>query len=145
MNREMLEDHLGATERQLAEVLRHIAHQRELVAQLERDGHDAAQDTRLLEQLEEVLAMHVADCNRLRRQLGLLRSEPGLQERLDQNERNVSEAKRHIERLRKLRGELQRGSIDFRLATNTLKQFEQRLAAYIGERDRLRKELGLPD
>jgi hypothetical protein len=30
-----------------------------------------------------------------------------------------------------------------RRATNVLRQFEQRLATHIGERDRLRKELGL--
>jgi predicted DNA-binding protein YlxM (UPF0122 family) len=145
MNRAMLEDHLAASEQHLAEAARHVAHQRERVAQLKREGHDTAQDTRLLEQYEEVLAMHIADRNRLRRQIG---QEIGLQERWDQNEGNVSEAKRHIKRLRELmdelqRGsdELQRGSNDLRLATNMLKQFEQRLAAY--ERDRLRKELSL--
>jgi tRNA U34 5-carboxymethylaminomethyl modifying GTPase MnmE/TrmE len=148
MNRAMLEDHLAASERHLAEVQRYVAHQRELVVQLKREGHDTAQDTRLLEQYEEVLAMHVDDRNRLRRQLG---QEIGLQERWDQNEGNISEAKRHIKRLRELMDELQRGSDelqrgnDLRLATNMLKQFEQRLAAYIGERDRLQKELGLRD
>jgi hypothetical protein len=65
-----------------------------------------------------------------------------LQERLEQTERNVSEAKWHIDCMRELVRELQRGS-DRRLATNVLGQFEQRLATYIGERDRLRKELGL--
>jgi hypothetical protein len=138
MNWAMLEDHLAATEQQLAEVERHVGYQCELVAQLEREGHDAAQATQLLKEFEELLAMHIAERNRLRRQLGLM-------ECLDQTERNVSEAKRHIERLRERMGELQRGSNDLRLATNMLRQFEQRLAAYIGERDRLRKELGLPD
>ena len=68
----------------------------------------------------------------------------GLAGRLAQTERNVSEAKRHIARLQKLLTELQRGGNDIRLATNLLRQFEQRLATYIGERDRLRQELGLP-
>ena len=65
-----------------------------------------------------------------------------LQERLEQTERNVSEAEWHIDRMRELVRKLQRGG-DLRLAKNMLRQFEQRLAAYIGERDRLRKELGL--
>jgi hypothetical protein len=71
MNRAMLEDHLAATERQLAEAERHVAYQRELVAQMERDGYDTAQATRLLEQFEEVLAMHIADRDRVRKELGL--------------------------------------------------------------------------
>jgi hypothetical protein len=66
-----------------------------------------------------------------------------LQERLEQTERNVSEAKWHIDCMRALVRQLQPGGRDLRLATNVLRQFEQRLAAYIGERDRLRKELGL--
>ena len=65
-----------------------------------------------------------------------------LQERLEQIERNVSEAEWHIDRMRELVRKLQRGG-DLRLAKNMLRQFEQRLATYIGERDRLRKELGL--
>jgi hypothetical protein len=65
-----------------------------------------------------------------------------LQERLEQTERNVSEAKWHIDCMRELVRELQRGG-DRRLATNVLRQFEQRLATFIGERDRLRKELGV--
>ena len=65
-----------------------------------------------------------------------------LQERLGQTERNVSEAKWHIDCMRELVRELQRGG-DLRLAKNVLRQFEERLAAYIDERNRLRKELGL--
>jgi hypothetical protein len=65
-----------------------------------------------------------------------------LQGRLEQTERNVSEAKWHIDCMRELVREIQRGS-DRRLATNVLRQFEERLVTYIDERDRLRKELGL--
>ena len=66
-----------------------------------------------------------------------------LQERLEQTERNVSEAEWHLGCMRELVREIQCGGMDLRLATNMLRQFEQRLATYIGERDRLRKELGL--
>lgn len=71
MNRAMLEDHLAATARQLAEVERHVAYQRELVAQLEYDGHDTAQACELLRRFEEVLAMHIAKRNRVRMELGI--------------------------------------------------------------------------
>jgi hypothetical protein len=66
-----------------------------------------------------------------------------LQERLEQTERNVSEAKWHVDCMRELAREIQRGGRDLRLAKNVLRQFEERLVSYIDERDRLRKELGL--
>jgi hypothetical protein len=65
-----------------------------------------------------------------------------LQERLDQAERNVSEAKWHMDCMRELVREIQRGGRDLRLAKNVLRQFEERLVTHIDERDRLRKELG---
>ena len=71
MNRAMLEDHLAATERQLAEAERRVAYLRELVDQMERDGHDTTQVTRVLKDFEEVLAMHIADRDRARKALGL--------------------------------------------------------------------------
>jgi hypothetical protein len=44
---------------------------RELVTQLERDGHDTALAARLLEEFEEVLTMHIAHRDRLRDELAL--------------------------------------------------------------------------
>jgi phage shock protein A len=70
MDRKLLEDHLSAAERQLTEVGRNVANQRELVSQLEREGHDTESAARQLEELQEVLAMHVADRDRIREQLG---------------------------------------------------------------------------
>jgi len=70
-NRVMLEDHLAATERLLAEGERHVAYLRELVDQMERDGHDTAQATQLLKEFEEVVAVHIAERNRMRYALGL--------------------------------------------------------------------------
>ena len=71
MNRVMFEDHLAATERELAEVEQHVAYQRELVAVLRHDGHDTGQATWLLKQFEEVLAIHIAARDRARQALGL--------------------------------------------------------------------------
>jgi hypothetical protein len=59
-----------ATERHLAEAERHVAYQRERVAQLEREGSDNTLPTELLKQWEEALAMHLADRDRIRKELG---------------------------------------------------------------------------
>jgi hypothetical protein len=69
MDRATLQDRLAAAERHVAEAERHVAAQREFLAQLQREGHDTAQAKRLLEQFEEVLAIHIADRDRLRKEL----------------------------------------------------------------------------
>jgi hypothetical protein len=71
MHRKMLQDHLAAAERHLDEAEWHVAIQREHVSQLEREGLDTAEPARLLAELEEVLAAHLADRDRLRKKLGL--------------------------------------------------------------------------
>jgi hypothetical protein len=71
MDRVILEDHLAAAERHLAEAECEVAYQREHVVQLERDGLDTAEPTRLLRQLEELQALHVADRERVLKELGL--------------------------------------------------------------------------
>jgi hypothetical protein len=70
MDRATLVDTLAAAERHLAEAEHQVANQREHVARLERDGQDTAQPTQLLQQLEEVLDVHLADRDRLRKELG---------------------------------------------------------------------------
>ncbi len=72
-DRVQLREHLALAERHVAEGERVVARQREIVAELERDGHDAAaaQARQLLAQFEELLALHVADRDRLRKELGL--------------------------------------------------------------------------
>jgi hypothetical protein len=44
---------------------RHIARQREIVAKLERDGHDSLDSKRLLGFFEELQNMHIAHRDRL--------------------------------------------------------------------------------
>ena len=51
----------------MAEAECQLANQRERVAQLERDGFDTAEPMRLLIELEELQAIHVADRDRLRK------------------------------------------------------------------------------
>ena len=65
----MLEAALEATERHLAEAERQVANQRERVAQLEREGRDNTLPTELLAEWEEARAMHIADRDRIRKEL----------------------------------------------------------------------------
>lgn len=67
----MLENHLTLAERHVAQGAEHVARQRELVAKLARDGHSTLQAIDTLAQFEELQAMHVADRDRINRELGL--------------------------------------------------------------------------
>ena len=72
MDRQMLIDHLKQAERHVAEGNRILGHQRSVVEHLRKDrrgGHliDAAET--LLRSFEEVQRMHVADMERLTREL----------------------------------------------------------------------------
>lgn len=69
MERNMLQEHLRQAERHIALGARHIARQRELVAELERDGHDASTAAQLLSLFEEVQLLHLADRSRMQRAL----------------------------------------------------------------------------
>jgi arginine repressor len=71
MDRELLENSLEKAQRHVAKAERHVASQRELVAQLEREGHDSSQANKLLRQFAELLAIHIADRDRLRKELGV--------------------------------------------------------------------------
>lgn len=65
----MLERHLAQAEEHIALGEHHIARQRELVAELERNGHDTAEARRLLTTFEEMQKMHAADQERIRHEL----------------------------------------------------------------------------
>ncbi len=69
MNRAMLEQHLAKAEQHITLGSQHVSGQRERVAKLQRAGHDTAQARELLRQFEELLSMHVADRDRLRKEL----------------------------------------------------------------------------
>jgi hypothetical protein len=71
MDRAILEEYLALVEGKIADVERHIARQRELIDQLERDRHDTREATELLDQFEHLQAQHIADRDRLRQELGL--------------------------------------------------------------------------
>lgn len=68
--RSMIRQHLTLAREHVAQGEKHVARQREIVAELDRDGHDAALARQLLEQFERVQANHVADRDRLEKELG---------------------------------------------------------------------------
>jgi len=68
----IVKEHLALAEQHVAQGHEHVAKQRRIVADLETDGHvDAAVKGRaLLAEFEKLLAMHIADRDRLRKELG---------------------------------------------------------------------------
>ena len=69
MDRDTLKRHLTNVEDQVAITAQNVARQRELVAELERDGYDATQAKKMLEQFLEQQALHIADRDRLIKEL----------------------------------------------------------------------------
>jgi hypothetical protein len=65
----MLKRHLAEAEEHIAVGEKNLARQRELIAKLERDKHDTAQARALLDQFEELQSMHLADRERILREL----------------------------------------------------------------------------
>jgi uncharacterized membrane protein len=61
--------HLEQARRHVAEAEQRVAHQREIVAQLARGGHDTYEAKRLLDQFEQTRTLQVADRNRLEKEL----------------------------------------------------------------------------
>jgi hypothetical protein len=72
MDREMLKRHLAQTEEHIATGDKNIARQRDVIAQLERDGHDTASARSFLREFEQLQALHIAERERLLRELSEL-------------------------------------------------------------------------
>jgi len=68
IERAMVEEHLQLAEKHVAQGDQHLADQRELIFQMERDGHDTTEARRLLRQFEELQELHIADRDRLRQE-----------------------------------------------------------------------------
>lgn len=71
IDRALWQEHLAQAERHVTLGETHIAKQRAIVADLERDGHDARIARDLLDQLEQMQTLHVANRDRLREDLGV--------------------------------------------------------------------------
>jgi hypothetical protein len=63
----MLAQHLAEAEEHVVSGRRAIIRQRELILDLERDGHEAAEARRLLATFEEMLKLNMADRDTCRR------------------------------------------------------------------------------
>jgi hypothetical protein len=69
-DREMLAQHLLPAEARVAHGDWRVEKQRRLIARLERDGKDISEARMLLAELEETRKRHIADRDRLLRELG---------------------------------------------------------------------------
>ena len=69
MDRDIQGRHLTRVEENVAIGANNIALQRELVAELDRDGHDGSQAKQMLAQFLDLQTMHVADRDRLIKEL----------------------------------------------------------------------------
>ncbi len=70
MDREMELGHLALAEKAVIEGERHIQHQEQVVAELDRDGHDTREALALLATFRRLQAEHVAHRDFLLRKLG---------------------------------------------------------------------------
>jgi hypothetical protein len=69
MNRLMIERHLAQAREHIASGTRTVTKQREMVARLERGGHDVTAALHSLAQFEDMLALYISDCNRIEKEL----------------------------------------------------------------------------
>jgi hypothetical protein len=71
-DRRTISAHLEEAERHARQGAIHVANQRNLIADLERGGHDTTDARALLRQFEDLQELHVADRDRLRQELKAL-------------------------------------------------------------------------
>ena len=71
IDRRTLFDHLALAERHVTQGDLHLTAQRLRIAELERDGHPTALARELLDKLAGLQRLHVADRDRLRRDLAI--------------------------------------------------------------------------
>jgi ribosomal 50S subunit-associated protein YjgA (DUF615 family) len=74
MDRAMVTRHLQEAQEHVKLGLQHVSRQREIVAELERDGHDVTAAHRLLANFERMQETHEADLHRIERELANLDS-----------------------------------------------------------------------
>ena len=70
MDRAVLLRHLAAAENHIAKGAEHIRRQREIVAELERDGHDAELARKLLVEFENMQHQNITESYRHVKELG---------------------------------------------------------------------------
>lgn len=73
MERAVVMQRLAQAERHAADGEKHVARQRDLVAEIGRDGHDTELALMLLIRFEELQALNISDRDRLRAELAELK------------------------------------------------------------------------
>jgi hypothetical protein len=68
MDRNTILEHLALAQRHVREAEQHVDRQRQLIAELERDGHDVTLANALLDQMEQLYVMHMSDRDRLQKE-----------------------------------------------------------------------------
>lgn len=76
MDRKIVEEHLAKARELRAKGQEQLDHQRSILAGLERDGHDTAIASKLLETMQVTQRLHVEDCDRLAKELAELNWRP---------------------------------------------------------------------
>jgi len=71
MDEKTLREHLAEAEAQVAKGLQHLAEQRAVIAELERDGHDTKTARELFATLMQSQELHIEHRDRLKRELGI--------------------------------------------------------------------------
>jgi hypothetical protein len=69
MNRYLMVRYLAQARRHVAVGEMHLARQCEIIAELERDGHNAVEAKKLFAQFIVMQALHIEDCRRMERDL----------------------------------------------------------------------------
>jgi hypothetical protein len=69
MDQAIIKEHLAQAERHVAASEHHIERQRHVVAEQQEEGYDAREAKKLLHQFEDLLNLHIAERNRLRKEL----------------------------------------------------------------------------
>jgi hypothetical protein len=69
MQKATIQEHLALAREHIEQGEKSIERQRRVVADLQNDGHAASQACKLLTQFQELQALHIADRDRLEREL----------------------------------------------------------------------------
>lgn len=69
MDHAILREHLALVEQHIRDGERHIGRQRQLIAELQRSGHDSSTAQDLLRSYEQSQSLHIAKRDRMRQEL----------------------------------------------------------------------------
>ncbi|MFS8053035.1 hypothetical protein QD357_09380 [Rhizobium sp. BR 317] len=73
MDKQLVEQHLKLAKQHVAEGRRHITRQKQIIVKLTQGQDDTSQARRLLSTFEELKLMHIAERNRLQKELEAMR------------------------------------------------------------------------